>query len=1446
MTKKILAFLLVLVLAVGTLTLTATATSDSDAYEVGYAKVDINPYWKEWINYSAEKTLNATGEPWPNRGQIPEAYQNIYSEYDMLPLPMGGYGNNSTRLSRPKLMDDNGSGAGAGTTKESFTSNGNNWYLKSGTTWTRATSNSTNYPAVFTRSGNFITGYTYSVDPDYQDVHLDDNRYTEAFAKKLLGNEGAAGYYETAGGWGDNDGDGVWATCVLVKDPQSDSPMLIISLDNISIDAALVNIAKTRILAKLPDSGLTEDRIMINANHTHGSVALGTQYSSSDTDTLYYLAENYFGDNISFTEQEMWCFLNFYKNYMCNQLANAALAAYNDMETALTMEKGTIDVSTQTGYQLNGVRHNVQTYTPTSGEGITYVRGSSFNNDVNGDGATDPYAGGTVTGGTFTKSRPVTASNDNMQILKFTFENKEPIAMVNFRAHATANNKQAAKLLHYNISADWVSPLRYDMENAKTLGFDDTDYRFTLLYGNSGNLGTGLSNGDDDPIISSYANYVEDRDGVSRWQLPATPHGRLLAQAALALLKNDGSDGAIREAMHEVKMGPIVSVSRDFTVYKQQWTDLQYAAALKYRSQYESENATVTVTIADGETVTYGSNSITLATGGSYTIASKYHARGIIGKYTSSSTEATIELNAFRWGNAVAFSTNSIEASERYFAVPDGLNTNTIPEAAVNALNDWNKLVNASWGTPFDLSLTNDSDGYIPNSLAYIYNSDTTNTNYTLATGSYESQTSYAVAGSGELMVQALSEMMAQIQPKITKQCQACGNEKEWLPLTTGVYNNTTGGHYYLDGDFADAGEMTVPAGQTVCLELNGATLTAAGRAFKVNGTLNIQGSGTLQGTAVADKNGGTVYVAANGTVNQYSGALTCDHASQTVKSNNGGVVYVEAGGNYTMLGGTITGGCAATGGGNVYTCGAFTMKGGSISEGTAASYGGNVHAQGASAVFTMTGGAVIGGDGSSNICTGPNKTEDTSVFRMEGGSVVGEVYVQGKAVLTGTTNGTVNITSKVPAERLTIEGTYTGTINLTVHGASSVATGEKIGISDNADISGATIAVTGATATQYVAVVDNALQVTEYAVTGISVTAPTKTEYWVDEALDTTGMVVTVTYANGHTTQITDGFALSGFDSATAGTKTVTVTYEGQSAAFAVTVKKDAFDYYVGDVGYDDLNTAMEHSTSEHPVVLEVNVTQAVTMTRDVYLDLNGHSVAAVNTNGYKLHCLDSQTDDYDVADGVYGTITDADANVVAVDGYMTITEGNKTSYHKLTWGLTHLVVNTERVGLTYKANFQGDQKVKAQIREFGVAVRAYRAPDTNSIWMDTECRTHMALGQSDWQVGKNTNTVKCVYVTNILLDSQEVDNQQRAQIEIYGICYIKLQDGTMLYSTSCKESLHSAMEYMNSLWDTPYLTADDQANLQKFYTEWEDVMSGWTDIGNIKGKNEVDIPVV
>ncbi len=68
--------------------------------------------------------------------------------------------------------------------------------------------------------------------------------------------------------------------------------------------------------------------------------------------------------------------------------------------------------------------------------------------------------------------------------------------------------------------------------------------------------------------------------------------------------------------------------------------------------------------------------------------------------------------------------------------------------------------------------------------------------------------------------------------------------------------------------------------------------------------------------------------------------------------------------------------------------------------------------------------------------------------------------------------------------------------------------------------------------------------------------TVPVKTSYFVGDTLDATGLTLTATYSNGTTQIIDSGFTCSPMKLSTIGTQKITVTYQGKTTTFTITVK--------------------------------------------------------------------------------------------------------------------------------------------------------------------------------------------------------------------------------------------------------------------------------------------------
>ena len=79
--------------------------------------------------------------------------------------------------------------------------------------------------------------------------------------------------------------------------------------------------------------------------------------------------------------------------------------------------------------------------------------------------------------------------------------------------------------------------------------------------------------------------------------------------------------------------------------------------------------------------------------------------------------------------------------------------------------------------------------------------------------------------------------------------------------------------------------------------------------------------------------------------------------------------------------------------------------------------------------------------------------------------------------------------------------------------------------------------------------------------VSNITIIGSPKTEFYVGDRLDTDGLKIKVTYTDNTEKELTEGFAVTGFDSsAEAESRTLTVSYKGKSASYVVTIKKKPF----------------------------------------------------------------------------------------------------------------------------------------------------------------------------------------------------------------------------------------------------------------------------------------------
>jgi len=161
-----------------------------------------------------------------------------------------------------------------------------------------------------------------------------------------------------------------------------------------------------------------------------------------------------------------------------------------------------------------------------------------------------------------------------------------------------------------------------------------------------------------------------------------------------------------------------------------------------------------------------------------------------------------------------------------------------------------------------------------------------------------------------------------------------------------------------------------------------------------------------------------------------------------------------------------------------------------------------------------------------------------------------------------------------------------------------------------------------------------------------------------------------------------------------------------------------------IGSTGYDSLQAAID-ACSGTAIRLEKDTDEAVSVTKDVCLDLNGYDVTGgVTVTGGTLYVKDSQTDDYTVNDdNGYGQLSDVTGTIAAADGYMMIAEGSSYSFHRVDLAIHTMTLRPEQAGVYYKSDFAGDEMVAANVARYGIALSIKAVPSAENI--KTACAT-------------------------------------------------------------------------------------------------------------------------
>lgn len=607
-----------------------------------------------------------------------------------------------------------------------------------------------------------------------------------------------------------------------------------------------------------------------------------------------------------------------------------------------------------------------------------------------------------------------------------------------------------------------------------------------------------------------------------------------------------------------------------------------------------------------------------------------------------------------------------------------------------------------------------------------------------------------------------------------------------WEPWT-GEW--VSGGYYYLTEDLTSWSKLTINAGDTLNLCLNGHTITSSAACMlAIKGNLNLcdhkqgdsyKGELISNYAGTASSQGHVFYLYAGGSFNMYGGKMSVNNTQGKnpvgiirdemnlfdgvltggVSTADSGNLYIAGDGVLNMYGGTVTGGETTGNGGNVYVrAGEFNMFGGTVSDGKAEN-GGNIAVY-AGAEANISGGMISGGDATKG----------------------GAVYVAGTATIA---DATVQ--------------TGTGT------------TGRVIYIADNGELTleDANINDLSGNGT----CIWNVGQLNLKGIVNINVDNDDVADIMLDTRNDS-GAMIDISDLSGQDATYKvrmwggDREDVAGQFATGAGPEDLAVFRASQAAFVMEYAEGKLMMAPVVILGMDaDGQRVAKYASAEAAFVdtaaegiayyrVEQDLTGG-TITQPVLVDLAGYDWNDLTiAQGVETVFIDSATNDYDISDD-YAKVTLSEANegTIAVlantQGYMattrnyvTLVEDGIYSFHRYYASVTAVSLDPSCAALGYKATFRGDEMVQQAVTGFGY-----------HLWIQGGMPKTFDMPGAQFA----DNKIVTLRLKNILSDNEAV-SQIGATAIICGDAYISFSNGETVVSAEHQTSLKETVEAVNA----------------------------------------------
>lgn len=259
-------------------------------------------------------------------------------------------------------------------------------------------------------------------------------------------------------------------------------------------------------------------------------------------------------------------------------------------------------------------------------------------------------------------------------------------------------------------------------------------------------------------------------------------------------------------------------------------------------------------------------------------------------------------------------------------------------------------------------------------------------------------------------------------------------------------------------------------------------------------------------------------------------------------------------------------------------------------------------------------------------------------------------------------------------------------------------------------------------------------------------------------------------------------------------------------------------------ETDYTAFATVQEAITAAGNTGLVILLQDAENITVDglVHLDLNGCNVTGATGNG-TLIGKDSKTDDFTVADGVYGKVTNATCQVagktvaapVGGDNYLMVKEADGISFHRVQIEITEAVLRPQNAGIYYKSEIRADELATAQFETSGVILNAAEAPslenmDTTSIY--------------------TTSGTSCLLADILKTENSDEVNLTNSALSVYAGAYVLTKDGSILLGGTVSTYLQEQITAIDTGWT--YMTIQQKSAFMDMFYAYEDLMrnNSWT----------------